>query len=76
MKYVLFGFVCMSIFGAQAQDSLKLKAYELKVSSIDSTIETLYDVISGDQGVERDWELFKFLFRKNARLIPTGKNKE
>lgn len=45
-----------------------------KVQTLDSTIETLYGVISGKKGQERDWELFKFLFHPDAKLIPTGKN--
>ncbi|MBO3117377.1 hypothetical protein J4050_11500 [Winogradskyella sp. DF17] len=59
-----------------AQDSLDQKSYEIKVATLDSTINTLYAVISGDKGEKRDWELFKYLFRKNAKLIPSGKNKD
>lgn len=47
-----------------------------KVKTIDSIIETLYDVISGDKGQERNWELFNYLFHKDAKLIPSGKNRE
>lgn len=47
-----------------------------KVKSLDSTISTLYSVISGEKGQERDWELMKFLFHPDAKLIPSGKNKE
>jgi hypothetical protein len=46
------------------------------VKSLDSTIETLYAVISGEKGEKRDWKLFEFLFADQARLIPTGKNQE
>jgi hypothetical protein len=45
--------------------------YELDTESIESTIEALYDVISGDAGVERDWDRFKNLFSPDGRLIPT-----
>jgi len=48
--------------------------YLSKVQTLDSTIETLYGVISGEKGQERDWELFKYLFHPDAKLIPTGKN--
>lgn len=44
------------------------------VESIDSIMKAVYDVISGDAGVERDWDRFRSLFHKDARLIPTGKN--
>ena len=33
-------------------------------------------MISGEKGQERDWELMKFLFHPEAKLIPSGKNKE
>ena len=45
------------------------------VASVDSTVTALYDVISGDKGVERDWNRFRSLFYPGARMIPTGKAK-
>ncbi len=44
------------------------------VQTLDSTIETLYGVISGEAGEKRDWELFKFLFTDDAQLIPSYKD--
>lgn len=44
------------------------------VSSLDSIMKAVYDVISGDAGKPRDWDRFRTLFHKDARLIPTGKN--
>ncbi len=41
---------------------------------MDAIIAALYDVISGDAGVERDWNRFRSLFYPGARMIPTGKN--
>ena len=67
--YVLMVFLLTSILNAQENN----KEYAKQVATLDSTIETLYSVISGDAGVERDWELFKFLFHEDAKLIPTGK---
>lgn len=55
-----------------AQDSSD--QYLNKVQTLDSTIETLYGVISGGKGKERNWELFNYLFHPDAKLIPTGKN--
>ncbi len=46
------------------------------VESIDNIIAALYEVISGEKGVERDWDRFKNLFIQEARLMPSGKNKE
>jgi len=50
--------------------------YSSKVQSLDSTLETLYGVISGEKGEARNWELFKYLFHPDAKLIPSGKTKE
>lgn len=66
-------FSCISIISL-AQN--KPSPYADNVVTLDSTIKTLYQVISGDKGEERNWELFKFLFHPDAKLIPTGKNQE
>ncbi|MFD2823862.1 hypothetical protein ACFS5M_09290 [Lacinutrix iliipiscaria] len=50
--------------------------YDDKVKTLNLTIETLYAVISGEKGEARNWDLFRFLFKPDAKLIPTGKNKE
>lgn len=50
--------------------------YAEDVSSLDNILDALYAVISGDKGVERDWARFKNLFVEEARLMPSGKNKE
>ena len=52
------------------------KDYSKNVTTLDSTVATLYSVISGDKGEARNWELFKHLFKKEAKLIATGKNKK
>lgn len=46
--------------------------YAEDVSSIDHIITALYDVISGEKGVKRDWDRFNNLFLPEARLIPTN----
>ncbi len=66
--------LCITTLSIQAQE--ETKNYLEKVQTLDSTIETLYAVISGEKGAKRDWELFKFLFKPEAKLIPSGKNKE
>ena len=50
--------------------------YMSKVQTIDSTIQTLYSVISGEKGEERNWELFKYLFHEDAKLMPSGANRQ
>lgn len=44
------------------------------VASLDAIMKAVYDVISGDAGKVRDWDRFRSLFHKDARLIPSGKN--
>jgi len=44
------------------------------VASLDSIMKAVYASISGDAGQKRDWERFRSLFHKDAKLIPTGKN--
>lgn len=73
-KPLCIAFFMLTCFWMQSQDKTEL--YEQKVSSIDSTIVTLYDVISGEKGQERNWDLMKYLFYSNAKLIPSGFNQE
>jgi hypothetical protein len=68
-------FLCLLLFlqfSVYAQDN----AYKDKVETLDSTLETLYAVISGEKGEKRDWELFRYLFKPEAQLIPAGKDKD
>jgi hypothetical protein len=44
------------------------------VESLDSIMKAVYDVISGDANQKRNWDRFRSLFHKDAKLIPTGKN--
>jgi len=44
------------------------------VGSLDAIMKAVYDAISGDAGQKRDWDRFRTLFHKDAKLIPTGKN--
>ncbi len=50
------------------------KNYSQDVQSIDNIIASLYDVISGDPGKDRDWNRFRNLFKPEAKLIPTRKD--
>lgn len=71
-KLVITTLLFLCIMPANAQEN----NYAENVKTLDSTIETLYSVISGEKGEARNWELFKFLFKPNAKLIPSGKNQE
>ncbi len=73
-KIVLTALLLTLSFGTFAQDDVEEKDYTTNVATLNSIIESLYTVISGDKGFKRDWDLFKHLFHKNAKLIPTGKS--
>jgi hypothetical protein len=47
--------------------------YTKDVQSVDAIIKALYEVISGDAEEPRNWDRFRFLFAKDARLVPTMK---
>ena len=46
-----------------------------RVLTLDKTIKTLYRVISGGKDEKRNWKQFKYLFKPEAKLIPSGMNK-
>ncbi len=82
MKYSLFtialSFLTLSVY-AQEQPQTEQKVLAIDSSSvltIDSTIKTLYNVISGEKGEKRNWNQMKFMFYKDSKLIPSGKNKK
>ncbi|MBT8189849.1 MAG: hypothetical protein KJO29_05430, partial [Bacteroidia bacterium] len=50
--------------------------YEADVKSLDNIMTVLYEVISGDKGVERDWNRFNNLFTHEAKLIPSSADKD
>lgn len=75
MKKLQYIFIAMTLFTSYSftyGQSLDEK-YLDKVNSIDSTIKTLYDVISGEKGEERNWELMKYLYHPAGRLAATGR---
>ncbi len=44
------------------------------VATPEAIVAALYDVISGDADVARDWDRFRGLFHPTARLMPSGQN--
>jgi hypothetical protein len=54
--------------------SAQPKTYQQDVQSIDAIIHALYDVISGEPGAARDWDRFRYLFKPEAKLIPSRKD--
>jgi hypothetical protein len=75
-RKLLLSFFIVSIFASNAMAQTNgVKAANLSdVASIDGIMKAVYDVISGDAGQKRDWDRFRTLFHKDARMIPTGKN--
>lgn len=72
MTLAFIAVMCSATF-SMSQTTTK-EAKPADVESIDAIMKAVYDVISGDAGKERDWDRFRSLFHKDARLIPTGKN--
>ena len=78
MKHILITtvlLICMSsLTFAQTQTTSVNDQYTKDVSSETAIISALYEVISGEPGEPRNWERFKYLFAKDAFLIPTNKS--
>lgn len=73
-KSIKVSIVCVLFMHMVSQAQAQKEEYQAKVQTLDSTIETLYSVISGEKGEARDWELMRFLFHPDAKLIPSGKD--
>lgn len=77
-KHICVLFLCaMSLMSsAQEVDSDKTEQYAENVKTLDAIIKSLYTVISDNESIKRDWAFFKFLFKPDAKLIPSGKNND
>lgn len=77
---IFFTLISLFSFSAIAQNpaprSTPKEADPADVSTLDGIMKAVYEVISGDAGAKRDWDRFRTLFHKDARLIPTGKNQQ
>ena len=63
------------LFGLGVYAQTPNEKYKSKVESLNSTLKTFYEVISGDKGEERNWELMRYLYHPKAKLVATGKTK-
>ncbi|MBC8344894.1 MAG: hypothetical protein ISR89_09105 [Candidatus Marinimicrobia bacterium] len=70
MKSILLLLITVTAIGAIPAN------YEKDVASLDSIIEALYEVISGEKGEARDWDRFRYLFHESGTLRSVGKTKE
>jgi hypothetical protein len=69
-----FFVVLFLAFNSMAQTTEIKEANPADVASVDAIMKAVYDVISGAAGEKRDWDRFRTLFHKDARMIPSGKN--
>lgn len=76
MKNLIIILVVCSCISASITAQEKTQTNLNKVATLDATLQTLYGVISGEAGEARDWDLFRYLFHPDAKLIPTGQDKE
>ncbi len=74
MKTKLLAFLLVLFAIQTAMSQTPKEANPSDVSSVDALMSAVYDVISGDAGKPRDWDRFRTLFYKDARMIPAGKN--
>ena len=58
---------------SSAQQNSAPAANPADVESIDAIMTAVYEVISGDAGVARDWDRFRSLFAPGATLNPVGR---
>lgn len=60
--------VALALIFAQATSSAP------DLTTVQGTVTALYSVISGPAGQKRDWDQFRSLFDKDAKMIVTGTN--
>jgi hypothetical protein len=72
--WLSFSLLLVLAFNSMAQTTETKEANPADVGSLDAIIKAVYDVISGDAGQTRDWDRFRTLFHRDARMIPSGKN--
>lgn len=69
MRKLLLGFACLF-------SSYTFSQYQNDVVSEDAIIKALYDVISGPSTQTRDWDRFRNLFTKEARMMTVAPHKD
>jgi len=74
MKSLLLLFALFVLIATNAMAQTAKEADPKDVGSLDAIMKAVYDSISGDAGQARNWDRFRSLFHKDARLIPSGKN--
>jgi len=65
---IILSYIILAISCSEQTQKLDNKNLD-KVLTIDITIESFYAAISEKKGEFRDWELFKFLFHPDGKII-------
>jgi hypothetical protein len=68
MKYKLALFILSLSLGLSVFSQTNDDDTANNLTTVDGIIHTLYDVISGPSGQQRDWAAFRNLFAENARM--------
>jgi hypothetical protein len=76
MRYKLVFLLIAFILAGKAFSQNRATASAENLSTVDGIIHSLYDVISGPVGEERDWTKFKDLFAENARMYTAVPDKD
>ena len=74
-KYLLLvaiSFALSSVVWANRYENDSIPANPTDVSSIDAIVNAVYDVISGDSAVKRNWDRMRTLFIPEGRMISCG----
>jgi len=70
IPYILFALFSVTLNAQETKTPIDITS----VSTVDRTVKTFYNVISGEIGKKRHWEQFKYLFTPDAKLIAAGKD--
>jgi hypothetical protein len=70
ISFILLIFFTVSLNAQETKTPVDITT----VLTVDNTVKTLYNVISGEIGKKRHWEQFKYLFTPDAKLIAAGKD--
>src|SRR5690606_22676085 len=70
IPYILFALFSETLNAQETKTPIDITS----VSTVDRTVKTFYNVISGEIGKKRHWEQFKYLFTPDAKLIAAGKD--
>jgi hypothetical protein len=73
VRLFLVTMLCILHVTAQSPAASYQKA---DVESVDAIIASLYEVISGEAGKQRNWDRLRSLFAPNAKMIPIVPKKE